>query len=145
MHYVLFHANPGEARSIQRKLAGLYFPNGDPTKNGCMEVYVPFTFQGSRDAVVSVLRQSLQTTVFYGFAPIINRNRWRGLYSGLGAYGLQHSLWGIGQEFFVRFSRAVASRKVAASARAAQPEANNPSLISTFLYILTCIEHDKFV
>ena len=89
-----------------------------------MEVFVPFQFDGSRDAVVRVVYQSLVNTVFYGFAPIINRNRWRGLYSGLGAYGLQHSLWGIGQELFVRFSRAVASRKVAASVRDAQPEAS---------------------
>ena len=102
----------GQSRSFYRKLHGLYFPNGDPWLQGMLEIFLPVGTNYKREDIVNAVASSLNITVFEQTEPIVNKHRWGGLYSGTGLCALQQNLWGLGRELFIRFSKAVASRKV---------------------------------
>jgi hypothetical protein len=93
----------GETRSFEKQLRILYFPNGDPWLRGQIEVWVPVGSLVSHNAIANAIASSLNFTLFSSMVPIIKRHRWRGLYSGLGAFALHDGFWGLASELFRRF------------------------------------------
>ena len=84
-------------------------PNGDCWKTGTIEVWVPIAVDIDRRRILDAICTSLSFVLFDGMVPVINRNRWRGLYKGCGMFCLLCGLWGLGDELFRRFVTKVQS------------------------------------
>ena len=72
----------------------MLFPNGDPWKVGEIDVWVPYGSEVDKSQIVKAVAASLNVTFFASVVLVVKRHRWRGLYSGFGAYCLQDGLWG---------------------------------------------------
>ena len=109
-----------------------FFPNGDPHIRGRIEIWIPIGVTVDRRLLVEAVARSINFLTFSGNIPICKRHRWRGLYSGLGAFILLDGLFGIGTELFKRFREkvmSVSARSTACSSAGHASPSNSSSVV----------------
>ena len=121
----------GQSNQFESRLHMEFWPNGDPSKRDCIEVWLPVGTEVDRAFLVEAVARSIIFIAFSRSQPVIKRHRWRGIYFGLSAFILLDCLFGIAPELLHRFRQEVkrvlssssSSRATSAAASAADSAA----------------------